>query len=606
MKTVVIPKILGNARVVLSLFLSSIWISIAAQATPANAYMERFANYTKWSANLPQQPDSDFLTFIDSDTPLAKKLREKWLYQLARKKDWATYSRHYKYSDDSNLQCFQHLAEYYQGNTFVALNAAKALWLTGDSTPAVCTPLLDLFISSDNFDESLISERIKLALQKRNFSLARYLLKRYKQPRLHDAQLLVAIDQNPSRIIDLQPGDLHDAFYLYGLKRMVSINMNQAINYWKRPETKKMLTHEQQQAFIAHVALYKAMRNHEDADTWFAKVNPHFYNDVLLDWKIRLALKRQQWSDVEKFIDHFQDKENPCWQYWFARAKEETGHLVEAREIYQNLATTRHYYGFLASLRLHKNFTFSNETVLNDKTLLLPYRPFTNNIRVLYNARQTLQASRLLNDFVLELPKNDKIALISWVDNELQWHGKSVYLSNNKELTNQLSLRFPLPYDNAVSAYSKNYEIPSELIYAIIRQESGFRDDVVSSAGARGLMQVMPGTANVVAKQEKIAYTDKSQLFSSQKNINIGVAYLKHLAKRFSENPILMAAAYNAGPKQVNYWLKNHPPKEIDIWIETLPWRETRNYLKNVISFYAVYQYRMQHKSNLRSILKEL
>ena len=65
-----------------------------------------------------------------------------------------------------------------------------------------------------------------------------------------------------------------------------------------------------------------------------------------------------------------------------------------------------------------------------------------------------------------------------------------------------------------------------------------------------------------------------------------------------------MMAAYNAGPKQVNYWIKNHAPKDVDVWIETLPWHETRNYLKNIISFYAVYQYRMHKKLNLDEFMQ--
>ena len=117
-------------------------------------------------------------------------------------------------------------------------------------------------------------------------------------------------------------------------------------------------------------------------------------------------------------------------------------------------------------------------------------------------------------------------------------------------------------------------------------------------------MQIMPATALTVAKSKKINYLDKKQLFSSQKNIIIGAAYLQQLAKRFDKHPILMAAAYNAGPKQVSYWLKNHPPKDIDIWVETLPWPETRNYLKNIIAFYAVYQYRMQERPDLTVFMK--
>jgi len=117
-------------------------------------------------------------------------------------------------------------------------------------------------------------------------------------------------------------------------------------------------------------------------------------------------------------------------------------------------------------------------------------------------------------------------------------------------------------------------------------------------------MQLMPATAKATAKSERINYADKKQLFGAQKNINIGVAYLQQLAKRFDKHPVLMAAAYNAGPRQVVYWLKNHPPKQIDIWIETLPWHETRNYLKNVVAFYAVYQHRMHQKADLSDFMR--
>lgn len=587
----------------LLILLASICLSTSAEAANAQQYMERFAAFSRWSENLPTVPDQEFITFIDSDTPFAKKLRERWLYQLARNKDWPAFNQYYKTSEDINLQCFAHFANYHQGNTEAAMEATKSLWLIGESSPPACNNLFELFISSEPFDEHLLTQRITLAMQKNNLSLARYLLKRYRLPRLADEQLLIMIQQNPARIVQLKPGELHDEFYLYGLKRLVSMNMDQALKIWKMPQTRKMLPQALQQSFIAHVTLYKAMRDHADADLWFSYVKPAFYNDVLLEWKIRLALKRQQWQEVETLINQYQDKENLCWQYWLARAKEENGKADEAHAIYQSLANNRHYYGFLASMRLHKNLSFQNESIRINKHLLKPWQPFTNNVKQLYINKQTLQASRLLNDFLLELPLEDKSALISWVTTDLHWASKSIYLSDNKELNNQLTLRFPLPYDIAVKSYSKNYQIPMELIYAIIRQESSFREDVVSSAGARGLMQVMPETAKVVAKQERIAFNDKNQLFSSQKNINIGVAYLRHLAKRFSKNYILMAAAYNAGPRQVNYWLKNHSPKEADIWIETLPWRETRNYLKNVISFYAVYQYRMQHKSDLSTIM---
>ena len=589
------------------LFFLGLCLNVMAYADSGQAYLDKFMVYSQWNQQLPTSPDPEFLAFIDNNSPLSKKLREKWLYQVARNKDWVTYIKHYQSSTDTNLQCYEQTALYQQGQgqRQQAIETAKQLWLNGNSQPKACDELFTILLKNKELDEKLITQRLILALDKHNLPLANFLLKQYSPPRQGETAILMAIAKNPRRITQLEPSELHNEFYLYGLKRMVSINMDQAISLWQLATSKRLLNNAQQQSFLAHIALYKAMRNNPDAPVWFAKVSPAFYNDVLLGWQIRYALKYRQWKQVEFLINQAKDKDTPCWQYWLARALEAQGKKESAIGIYQRLANTRNYYGFLSSLRLKKAFSFENEHAVENAQILLPYQPFTDHIKALYASKQSLQASRLLNDFVSELPKDDRSALAYWLAQDLQWPGKSVYLSNNEVLQNQLSLRFPLAYRETVATYAKNYQIPPELIYAIIRQESGFRDDVTSAAGAQGLMQVMPATAQVVSKHEKIVYSDKKQLFTTQTNINIGVAYLQLLSKRFSNHPILMVAAYNAGPKQVSYWLKNHPPKDIDIWIETLPWHETRNYLKNIIAFYAVYQYRLQEQSDLSPFMKE-
>ncbi|MGM9453774.1 transglycosylase SLT domain-containing protein [Legionella bozemanae] len=576
-------------------------------ALSGEQYMERFNNYLSFSQNLPTTtPSPSFLEFISGTTPLSTKLREKWLYELAKSKDWTRFSQYYQSSNDLNLVCYEQIANYNTGKQQEALKASIPLWLSGDSRPPSCNSLFDLLLKDNNFDQDLITQRTALALERRNIQLARYLLTKYKKPHPLELNALNAVYQNPGNISKLNPGELNDDIYLYGLKRMVSINMDKALKLWQQSKTTKMLSQAQQQAFLAHVALYKAMRNHEDALEWFTKVKSQYYNDVLLDWQIRFALKRKNWAQVTALINDSKHKDEPCWQYWLARSLEAQGNKADAQALYESLAKNRQYYGFLASLHLNKKPSFANETPTTNLDVLKPYQAFIDQIQTLYMTKQTLQASRLLNDFISELPKEEASALVYWIDQKLQWHGKSVYLSNNETLNNQLSLRFPLAYKDSVSLYSKKYGVAPEFIYAIIRQESGFRDDATSSVGARGLMQVMPYTARVVSQTDKIPYNDQKQLFLSQKNINIGVAYLKQLAKRFDNHPILIAAAYNAGPKQVVYWLKTHPPKEIDVWIETLPWQETRNYLKNIMAFYMVYQYRLGQKPNLENFLEPL
>jgi soluble lytic murein transglycosylase len=589
-------------RTLLILWLGLCW-SLTAYALSGQAYVERFNHFMTWYQNLPLSPSPEFLEFIKGSTPLSNKLRDKWLYELARTKSWTNYLTYYQPTNDINLNCYAQIAKFNSGQHRKAIEDSKPIWLTGDSRPKACDTLFDLLLKSDEFDQNLITQRIALALDRRNISLTRYLLKQYKIPHLNEIQTLGTIYQNPNSITHLQPSEMNAQFYLYGLKRLVSINMDKALTIWNQVKTKQVLHVPQQQAFLAHIALYKAMRNNEDASQWFAKIKPNFYNDVLMDWQIRFALKNSDWKKVGSLIASYSNKDTPCWQYWMARSKEAQGNKEEANALYEPLAKNRHYYGFLASIRLNKKPSFENEKPITTLSALKPYQSIMDQIKTLYLSKQTLQASRLLNDFISELPKDEASALVNWVDKSLQWHGKSVYLSNNEQLNNQLALRFPLAYQDTVKKYAQQYNIPSEFVYAIIRQESGFREDATSSAGALGLMQVMPRTATVVAKAGKITYSDQKQLFVSQKNINIGIAYLQQLAKRFSNHPVLIAAAYNAGPSQVVYWIKNHPPKEIDVWIETLPWAETRNYLKNVMAFYIVYQYRLEHKPSLNKFL---
>lgn len=578
--------------------------SFCSFALSGQPYLERFNTYWKWYQQLPFQASTEFIEFVKETTPLSNKLRDKWLYELARKKEWNHYTTYYQPTNDINLACYYQMALYQVGRKREAIKGSIPLWLSGESRPKSCNTLFELILQDPLFNQNLITQRIALSLEKRNVQLARYLLKRYKKPKTKEIQILSAITQRPQAITQLTPGELNGYFYLYGLKRLIAINMDKAIAFWQETNAKQVMNQAQQQAFISQVALYKAMRNNQDAAQWFSLIKPEYATDTLKEWEIRYALKNQNWQHVIELIQHSNNKEAACWQYWLARSLEKQGKKSEAMAIYQPLSKNRHYYGFLASIRLKNTPSFINEKPNSNVATLRPYYPIIDQIRTLYRAKEHLQASRLLNDFISELPKEEASALVYWVDKELQWHGKTVFLSNNETLTNQLALRFPLAYQDTISNYAKKYAVRPEFVYAIIRQESSFREDATSFAGARGLMQIMPQTAQVVSKANQIDYRDQKQLFLSQKNINIGIAYLKDLAKRFSQHPVLMAASYNAGPRQVVYWLKNHPPKEVDEWIETLPWQETRNYLKNVMAFYVVYQYRLNQKPNLNHFLE--
>jgi soluble lytic murein transglycosylase len=152
-------------------------------------------------------------------------------------------------------------------------------------------------------------------------------------------------------------------------------------------------------------------------------------------------------------------------------------------------------------------------------------------------------------------------------------------------------LAYPQAYWESILSYARKYKQDPYFIAAIMREESQFNPEALSPAGARGLMQVMPSTGAQVAQQIKVRGFDGGKLYDADTGINIGTWYIGNLMKRFKGDPILAAAAYNAGPEAVASWIKkNGYHADRDIFVESIPYMETRGYVKKVLRNYAEYK----------------
>lgn len=152
-------------------------------------------------------------------------------------------------------------------------------------------------------------------------------------------------------------------------------------------------------------------------------------------------------------------------------------------------------------------------------------------------------------------------------------------------------LAYPQGYWDSILAYSRKYGQDPYFVAAIIREESQFNTEALSPAGARGLMQVMPSTAEWVAQNARVKGFDRTKLFDPDLSINIGTWYIGHLMKRFRGDPLLVAAGYNAGPEAVTGWIeRNGNGGDRDIFVESIPFSETRGYVKKVLRNYAEYK----------------
>lgn len=573
----------------------------------ARNYLHKYNTYLFWAEHLPDTPHPEFISFIEPVTPLTQKLREKWLFHLARRQDWVLFNLYYRPTNNEGLLCYAQMALYQLGKQSEAIQNTLPLWSSPTAQSSLpCRHLFALLQHDHALSHQQIEQRIAQALENDHIAAAQDLLAHLGPSYVQTATMLKRISQNPREILHLQPGPLSGALYLYGLSLMLKRNIDTAVTLWQHPLSAKLLQPAQAQQFLAHLALYKAMRHAPDAEEWFAKVQPAYCNAQLRDWEIRYALIQKNWKKIEQITATLPPEQTePFLLYWRARALDRLDHHSEAQAIYHGLALKRSYYGFLASIAVRQAYHFEFEPTPHDPGVLAVYKPITDQIAGYHRNNQSYLAAHTLNEFSLELPKSHKSALVYWVAHHLRWHGKAIYLSTQDDvLKNQLVLRFPLTYQEQIQKLANQYHVSPALIYATVRQESTFIENIKSEAGAYGLMQILPNTAKHIARHAKIPYSDPKDLFYPEKNLHIGVAYLNKLHQQFKAHPVLIMAAYNAGPKQVRRWVNDHSPHDIDIWIETLPWQETRDYLKNVISFYAVYQYRMQQKPNLAPFLQ--
>jgi len=154
-------------------------------------------------------------------------------------------------------------------------------------------------------------------------------------------------------------------------------------------------------------------------------------------------------------------------------------------------------------------------------------------------------------------------------------------------------IAYPEAYAQWVHRYAKKLDLPSAFLFAVAREESAFNPEAVSPARAYGLMQLIAPTARQVAKPLGLRPTPAA-LRSPKLNIRLGAHFIRQLWDRYADNPAIIPAAYNAGPRAADRWLTQPQARELDAWVEAIPYRETRRYTRRVLQSYGIYHWLYQ------------
>ena len=189
---------------------------------------------------------------------------------------------------------------------------------------------------------------------------------------------------------------------------------------------------------------------------------------------------------------------------------------------------------------------------------------------------------------------NRELAVAAVIARQWGWYDRAILTVARSDHLDDLELRFPLLYRDTIEANAAQYGVDPSWVYGVVRQESAFVVDARSQAGALGLMQLMPSTGRLTGRKLNIRIRNNRALLDIENNLRLGMGYLKEVLGRNNGNQVLATASYNAGPNRVSSWMPEQP-MDADIWVETIPYNETRDYVKNVMSYTTVYNYRLEN-----------
>ena len=565
--------------------------------------LARYVEYWQLKSRLDAAAPEAVQSFVARypDGPLSDRLRVDWLKVLGKRGDWNRFALDYPLatSEDTELACYG--AQYrYQRDGAAALAAAKPLWFTGSSTPDACEPVFAALIAGGDLSVADRRARFRLAAAAGNARLAQAIAADLPGADKIAARDLLAVDRDPLR--SLAKGQFawktaagHE-LALYALERAARKDAVEARAAWQK--WRAHFTVADRNYGSLRLAYYAARQLNPQANQWFHELPHVALTPDEQAWRIRAALRAAAWHDVKSAIEALPaaDQQEPVWRYWRARALAMQNGGDEALTIYASLAGSPTYYGLLASEALGRTATLNvaaSNPLANDDAAMAAMAAFGKRPDVMRAVKLAqldvrLESIREWNQAVRGM-SDDALLLAAEYARRAGLYDRAIYTAERTAARHDFSLRYLTPFRSEFGTAAREQGIDEELLYGIARQESRFAADIVSSAGAVGLMQLMPGTARWVAKQLTVADYSPSRIANVDLNTRFGAFYFKYWQDRLGQLPALAAAAYNAGPSRAQSWRPATGSLEGAIWVETIPFNETRDYVKRVLANTMVY-----------------
>ena len=561
--------------------------------------LEPLAAYWEMRTRLDVAPASEIRSFLTSyaGSYYEDRLRTDWLLQLGKRRDWATFTTEYpryRMRDDREVRCYALATEAMNSKANVA-EEAKRLWYALREADEGCTYVAEHLHSGKQINGLDLWRKARLAMDANRPRPAQAAVD-IEAPRL--AEQVALIHSDPERYLDKRIIAItrnRKELAVLALIRLAASQPDKAAELLDK-RWSIQLSQEERNWTWGVIGKQAAQKLQENASGYFAKVQKDSdLNDDLLAWKVRAALRQGQWRQVLTATQAMspESQKDPAWVYWRARALSATAQddvqRQEAQGLLRGIASVKGFYEQLALEDLGLTINAPERpsplspaekaaALINPGlqralyAIAIGLRPEGNRE---WNYSTNLHSPGGMSD-------RELLAAADLACQRQVWD-RCINTSDRTKDVIDFDQRFPMPLRDIVVRRAGDIRLDPAYVYGLIRQESRFIMDARSHVGASGLMQVMPATAKWTAKKIGLTNFTPEQITDREINVAIGTGYLKLVLDDFEGSMPMATAAYNAGPSRPRNWRKG-PVLEAAIWAENIPFLETRDYVKKVLS----------------------
>ncbi|WP_229809161.1 transglycosylase SLT domain-containing protein [Salinicola rhizosphaerae] len=569
------------------------------QSAVQNHVLAGYVEYHRLKSRLPSASAAEVNDFITryGDSPLAD-----WMRGVAQ----TTFGRLGRFDDllaisdgepsSTIRQCYYYTAML-DRNPAAAAKGGEALWHVGSSQPSECNTLFETLAARGVLTDEDTWERMMLAWENGQSGLVTYLERGLDDSWQRAIDSFDTVRGNYAAVtqvpLDLGPdGAASAALITAAMHGLTRADTEASLEAWRKIGAHVDLDADQRQKVEHDLAFYSMVRDVDNNQGWVDSNLPRLADADLIELRIRHAVTAGNWPNVERWVQALPPdvRAEAHWQYWLGRASEQTGNQTQARQAYQLAAKDRSFFGFAAADRLGQPYQLqmakTDVTPLQQElTAMLPVVQRTEALMRI--GEDGLARSEWYTAAARDTP--DQAAALADYAIRQGWYGMAIQTTIAAKQWDALPWRFPPAYRASFLKWGETNQVDPYLLMGIARRESAFNPRAISPVGARGLMQLMPGTADHVASGLGISAPSTAALFEPQVNIRLGSTYIHSMLERYRGNRIAATAAYNAGPQRVDRWLTSAPP-EFDRFVESIPFRETRDYVQAVLAYRVIFE----------------